>query len=50
MPFSIHDARAKAQECRDLAKHEMVEHRVMLEQMAESWDRIAAILQKKNGA
>ena len=51
MPLSTVEARAKAQECRDLSERaQMAEHRVMLEHMAETWDRIAATLQQKNGS
>ena len=36
------DARAKASECRDLARRALKpEHRVMLQDMAETWDRLA---------
>ena len=36
------EAKAKASECRDLAKRvQKPEHRTMLEYMAEAWDQIA---------
>ena len=51
MPLSAVEARAKAQECRYIANRAQVsEHRVMLEHMADTWDRIAATLQQKNGS
>ena len=40
------EARAKAQECRDMAiGAELAEHRTMLTHMSETWDRIADTLQ-----
>ena len=48
--LTAEDARTKAKECRDLAKRVMnPEHRVMLEQMAESWDHIANNLMSDGG-
>ena len=36
------DARDKASECRDMARRvQKPEHRVMLEDMAETWERLA---------
>jgi hypothetical protein len=36
------EAQAKATECRDMAKRATnPEHRIMLEHMAETWERIA---------
>ena len=40
--LSADEARAKAAECRDMAKRAAIdEHRIMLRHMAETWDRIA---------
>ena len=42
------EATAKAAECRDDAKRaKLSEHRIMLEHMAQTWERIASTL--KNG-
>ena len=39
------DARDKASECRDMARRaQRPEHRVMLEEMADTWDRLAVKL------
>jgi hypothetical protein len=39
------DARDKASECRDMARRALKpEHRVLLEDMAESWERLAITL------
>ena len=44
------DCRQKAQECRSIAKSmKQEEHRNLLHEMAESWDRIADDLQGDNG-
>jgi hypothetical protein len=41
------DARDKASECRDMARRvQKPEHRVMLEDMAETWDRLAIKLRE----
>jgi hypothetical protein len=40
--LTVDDARNKGSECRDMAKRvAKSEHRVMLEHMAETWERIA---------
>ena len=50
MPLTANEARAKAQECRDLAKRaKLADHRIMLEHMAETWDRIATTLHTNGG-
>ena len=39
------DARDKASECRDMARRaQKPEHRVMLDEMAAAWDRLATKL------
>jgi hypothetical protein len=39
------EAKAKSQECREMAaRAKQPEHRIMLEHMAETWDRIAGTL------
>lgn len=44
------DARAKADECRELARQAKVyAHRVMLEHMADTWQRIADNMQTDSG-
>ena len=44
-PLTIEECHAKAEECRDLAKRAArPQHRIMLEHMAETWDRICAEL------
>ena len=44
------EAQEKALECRSLSKQAMKpEHRVMLEHMAQTWERIAADMQKNGG-
>ena len=46
MPLRADEARAKAQECRDMAKRaQLDDHRIMLNHMSETWDRIADTLQ-----
>jgi len=41
--LSIDECRAKADECRVWAKQTVIEpHRIMLEHIAETWERIAA--------
>ena len=48
--ITIDDARSKAAECRDLARQAQVPtHRVMLEHMAETWERIACNMQADSG-
>jgi len=48
--ITIDDARSKAAECRDLARQAQVsKHRVMLEHMAETWERIASNMQTDSG-
>jgi len=43
--LSVEECHTKAAECRDTAKRaQNPEHRVMLEHMAETWDRICADL------
>jgi hypothetical protein len=45
------DARDKASECRDMAlRAQKREHRVMLEDMAETWDRLAIKLSEATEA
>jgi hypothetical protein len=44
------EAHAKVRECRDMARRALnPEHRVMLEHMAETWERIAKSLQSDGG-
>jgi hypothetical protein len=46
--LSAEEAKFKVIECRDMAKHAMnPEHRIMLEHMAETWERIAAEIAKQ---
>jgi hypothetical protein len=41
--LSVTNCNDKAQECRDMARvATKPEHRIMLQHMAETWDRIAA--------
>ena len=48
--LNAEEARAKAVECREMAKRVMnPEHRVMLQHMAETWDRIARGLMTDGG-
>jgi hypothetical protein len=45
--LSPEDSRAKAAECRALARQALrQEHRIMLEHIAETWDRIASELEE----
>jgi hypothetical protein len=45
------DARDKASECRDMARRvQKPEHRAMLEDMAETWDRLAIKLREATEA
>jgi hypothetical protein len=44
------EARGKAAECREMAKRvQNPEHRIMLDHMAETWDRIAQNLMTNGG-
>ena len=46
--LSAAEARLKAEECKSLAMRVgLVEHRVMLEHMAETWERIANDIETK---
>ena len=46
-PFTLDECKAKAKECRAMAARALKpEHRVMLEHMAETWDRICQDLAK----
>ena len=48
--LSVDDARAKATECRELAREaQMPAHRIMLEHMADTWQRIADNMQADSG-
>lgn len=43
------EARAKADECREMAKREQLpEHKIMLEHIAQTWERIAK--SRQNGS
>ena len=45
--LSVEEAKAKVIECREMAKRDVnPEHRVMLEHMAGTWERIARTLEK----
>ena len=44
------ECRQKAKECRDMAKHSTrQEHRIMLQHMADTWERIAIDMEGENG-
>jgi hypothetical protein len=44
--LTAEEAKFKVIECRDMAKHaKNPEHRVMLEHMAQTWERIAGTLE-----
>ena len=44
--LTLEEARFKVIECRDLAKRAFnPEHRIMLDHMAETWERIACTLE-----
>jgi hypothetical protein len=44
------EAQQKADECRELAKRALnPEHRVMLNHMAETWERIATDMKRSDG-
>jgi hypothetical protein len=46
--LSAHEARLKAEECRAMAlRVGLAEHKVMLEHMAETWERIATDLERQ---
>jgi hypothetical protein len=46
--LTIDQAQGKVRECRDLAsKAKMKGHRIMLEHMAETWERVVISLQRK---
>jgi hypothetical protein len=48
--LSAKDCRALGDECRAMAKSmASQEHRVMLQHMADTWDRIAADMEGENG-
>jgi hypothetical protein len=45
--FDAQEARAKAAECRDQAKRsKRRDHHIMLEHMAQTWDRIAKSMEE----
>jgi hypothetical protein len=45
-PLNAAEAKAKAAECLEMAKHETRDdYRIMLEHMAETWERMARRLQ-----
>ena len=47
--LTAEDARNKSAECREMAKRAVrPEHRVMLEHMADTWDRIALNLSSES--
>jgi hypothetical protein len=47
--LTVEDARNKGAECRDLARQtSKPAHRLMLEHMAETWDRVAINLAGKD--
>jgi hypothetical protein len=47
--LTIEECHAKAAECRDMAKRAIKpEHRVMLDHMAETWERICADMKALN--
>ncbi len=48
--LTVAECHAKVAECREMAKRvQNPEHRVMLEHMADTWARICADLEKRNG-
>lgn len=48
--MTIEAARAKAEECRELARQSRIyAHKVMLEHMADTWTRIADNMQTDSG-
>ena len=48
--LSAEEANFKALECRELAKRTSIDaHRIMLEHMAETWDRIGDDLKSPDG-
>ena len=49
-PLTATRARERAEECFELSKEAVSqEHRVMLEQMAAAWERIAQDIERANG-
>jgi hypothetical protein len=47
--LTLEECLAKAQECRDMARQAIrTEHRAVLDQMAETWARIAADMNRTN--
>jgi hypothetical protein len=48
--LTVEEAKTKARECREMAKRSALDsHRIMLEHMAETWDRIVGEMPHANG-